>query len=45
MHRSQASANVRATGTTLFSELGVMTMPATALYDAGFGWRFAFQLK
>ena len=39
MHRSQASANVRATGTTLFSELGVMTMPTTALYDAGFGWR------
>ncbi len=45
MHRSQASANVRATGTTLFSELGVTTMPTTALYDAGFGWRFAFQFK
>jgi hypothetical protein len=45
MHRSQASANVRATGKTLFSELGVVTMPTTALYDAGFGWRFAFQLK
>jgi hypothetical protein len=45
MHRSQASATVRATGTTLFSELGVVTMPTTALYDVGFGWRFAFQLK
>jgi hypothetical protein len=45
MHRFQASANVRATGPTLFSELGVMTMPTTALYDAGFGWRFAFQVK
>jgi hypothetical protein len=45
MHRSQASANVRATGTTLFSDLGVVTMPTTALYDAEFGWRFAFQLK
>ena len=45
MHRSQATANVRATGTTLFSELGVMTMPTVALYDAGFGWRFAFQVR
>jgi hypothetical protein len=45
MHRSQASANVRAAGATLFSELGVTTMPTTALYDAGFGWRFSFQLK
>ena len=45
MRRSQASAAVRATGTTLFSELGVSTMPATALYDAAFGWRFAFQVK
>ncbi len=45
MHRSQAPATVRATGTTLFSELGVMTMPASALYDTAFGWRFAFQLK
>ena len=45
MRRSQASATVRATGTTLFSELGVTTMPTTALYDAGFGWRFAFQVK
>jgi len=45
MHRSQAAATVRATGTTLFSELGVVTMPTTALYDAGFGWRFAFQFK
>ena len=45
MRRSQATASVRATGTTLFSELGVTTMPTTALYDAPFGWRFAFQLK
>jgi hypothetical protein len=45
MHRSQASATVRATGTTLFSELGVVTMPTTALYDVGFGWRFTFQVK
>jgi len=45
MHRSQATASVRATGATLFSELGATTMPTTALYDAGFGWRFAFQLK
>jgi hypothetical protein len=45
MHRHLASATVRATGATLFSELGVGTMPTTALYDAGFGWRFAFQVK
>jgi hypothetical protein len=45
MRRSQASATVRATGTTLFSELGVATMPTTALYDAGFGWRFSFEVK
>jgi hypothetical protein len=45
MHRHQAPAAVRTTGTTLFSELGVATMPTTALYDAGFGWRFAFQVK
>ena len=45
MHRSQATANVHGTGTTLFSELGVTAMPNTALYDAGFGWRFTFQAK
>ncbi len=45
MHRSQGTANVHATGTTLFSELGVTMMPTTALYDAGFGWRFAFRAK
>jgi hypothetical protein len=45
MRRSQASATVRATGATLFSELGLTTMPTTALYDAGFGWRFAFHVK
>lgn len=42
MRRSSASATVRATGTTLFSELGVVTMPTRGLYDAAFGWRFAF---
>jgi len=45
MRRYQASAAVLTTGTTLFSELGVATMPTTALYDADFGWRFAFQVK
>ena len=45
MRRSSASATVRATGTTLFSELGVTAMPTTALYDAEFGWRFAFTLN
>jgi len=45
MRRSSASATVRATGTTLFSELGVGKMPTTAIYDDGFGWRFAFLLN
>ena len=45
MRRSSASATVRATGKTLFSELGVVTMPTTAIYDAEFGWRFAFSMK
>ncbi len=45
MHRSQATANVHATEITLFSELGVTAMPNSALYDAGFGWRFTFQVK
>jgi hypothetical protein len=45
MRRSSASATVRATGKTLFSELGVETMPTTAIYDAEFGWRFVFQLE
>jgi hypothetical protein len=45
MRRSSASATVRGTGQTLFSELGVGAMPTTAIYDGGFGWRFAFLLR
>jgi hypothetical protein len=45
MRRHQAPASVRTTGTNIFTELGVATMPTTALYDAEFGWRFAFQVK
>lgn len=45
MRRSSASATVRVWGNTLLSELGVVAMPTTALYDAEFGWRFEFQVK
>ena len=45
MRRSSASATVRASGQTLLSELGVVALPSTALYDADFGWRFEFQIK
>jgi hypothetical protein len=42
--RSRAPATVRASGNTLFTQLGVAEMPTAALYDAGFGWRFTFHL-
>ncbi len=43
--RSAAAVAVRATGNTLLAQLGVTQMPTTALYDAGFGWRFTFRME
>lgn len=45
MERHQATATVRATGTTLLTRLGVTEMPTTALFDTAFGWRFTFRIN
>ncbi len=43
-HRSRATATVRTSGNTLFTQLDVTEMPSAALYDAGLGWRFTFKM-